>query len=78
MTVDLNGDGKGYEVGDATRKALELQDKYCTTGDPVAKAALLVLVRSYVRGYPPSGLCDIDLVELILSKATGDLPVPDT
>ncbi|MET4163739.1 hypothetical protein ABIE61_003605 [Marinobacterium sp. MBR-111] len=62
----------GYQPGDLTGMAvdeteefMEMQDRYCSTSDPVARAILLMLIRSAVPTYPADGLCTnvLDILE---------------
>ncbi len=54
----------GYQVGDltgtaidSTVKVLTIQQQYCATQDPVARAVLLKIIRSTMPLYPKDGLC---------------------
>lgn len=62
----------GYQPGDLaatavdeTGELIELQDRYCSTSDPVARTILLMLIRSTVPSYPAKGLCTnvLDVLE---------------
>lgn len=46
-----------YQVGDASRRALALQDSYCNGGNLLAKHALLLSLQLAVPGYPEDGVC---------------------
>lgn len=55
----------GYQVGDATRTAIALQDEFCRTGDPVTEALLLVVLDELKPMTGGENLCEIDIPELI-------------
>lgn len=63
-----------YQFGDTTKsiikEALALQSDYCTTVDPIERAALLTTIRLYAPGYPPTGICSspLQIIEYLAPK----------
>lgn len=54
----------GYQPGDVTSRALELQAQYCAETDPRERAVRLAVLRAAGVPVPVSGACT-DLLELV-------------
>lgn len=54
----------GYQVGDITATALELQAKYCATADPYRRAVILALLHRFDVPIPERGACT-DILALV-------------
>lgn len=55
----------GYQVGDLTREAIRLQDKWCNQKDPIAKIVLTRALRESGITIEGADLCTVDIVELL-------------
>jgi len=59
----------GYEYGDVTKTALELQSEYCESVDPYQKAVRMVILQWAGLDLPAAGAC-ADILEVINGRVS--------
>lgn len=58
----------GYQMGDLTRTAIELQNQYCNNEDIVSQALLFMLLDEIKPMTGDENLCEFDIIEFVRSR----------